>query len=69
VGFFAYASTYSGSRENPPKQNQSRRYAMNLAVGRKFPDIELPDQDGQAANLSELVGKFPFILTFYRGYW
>jgi peroxiredoxin len=42
---------------------------MNLKIGERFPDIELPDQDGQAVKLSELVGKFPFILTFYRGYW
>jgi peroxiredoxin len=42
---------------------------MNLAVGEKFPDVVLPDHQGQSARLSELVGKFPFILTFYRGYW
>jgi peroxiredoxin len=42
---------------------------MNLAIGQRFPDIELPDQDGQATRLSELAGKFPLILTFYRGYW
>jgi peroxiredoxin len=42
---------------------------MNLKIGERFPDIELPDQDDQAVKLSELVGKFPFILTFYRGYW
>lgn len=42
---------------------------MNLKIGQQFPDIELPDQDGQQIKLSELVGKFPFILTFYRGYW
>ena len=42
---------------------------MNLATGQKFPDIALPDQDGQPERLSEMVGKFPFILTFYRGYW
>jgi peroxiredoxin len=42
---------------------------MNLATGQKFPDITLPDQDGQQVKLSELVGKFPFILSFYRGYW
>ena len=40
---------------------------MNLAIGQKFPDLELQDQDGQPAKLSVLVGKFPFILTFYRG--
>ena len=42
---------------------------MNLTIGKRFPDFELPDQDGQPAKLSALVGKFPFILTFYRGYW
>jgi len=42
---------------------------MKLKIGERFPDIELPDQEGQQVNLSELVGKFPFILSFYRGYW
>ena len=42
---------------------------MNLKIDQKFPDIELPDHEGQFVKLSELVGKFPFILTFYRGYW
>ena len=42
---------------------------MNLTIGKPFPDFELPDQDAQPAKLSALVGKFPFILTFYRGYW
>jgi len=42
---------------------------MNLKIGERFPDIESPDQDGQAVKLSALVGKFPFILSFYRGYW
>ena len=42
---------------------------MNLKIGQKFPDIELPDQENLPVKLSELVGKFPLILTFYRGYW
>jgi peroxiredoxin len=42
---------------------------MNQVIGGRFPDIELPDQDGQLSKLSELVGKFPSILSFYRGYW
>ena len=42
---------------------------MNLVTGKQFPDIELPDQDGQPVKLSEFVGKFPAILSFYRGYW
>jgi peroxiredoxin len=42
---------------------------MNQSIGRRFPDIELLDQDSQMVQLSLLVGKFPFILSFYRGYW
>jgi peroxiredoxin len=42
---------------------------MNLQIGQRFPDFELPDQNGQIVKLSEVVGKFPFILSFYRGYW
>ena len=42
---------------------------MNLSIGKRFPDFELPDQAGQAVKLSDAVGKFPFILSFYRGYW
>ena len=42
---------------------------MNLKIGAKFPDFELPDHDDQPVRLSALVGKFPFILSFYRGYW
>ena len=42
---------------------------MNLKIGECFPDVELPDQDGQPVKLSALVGQFPFILSFYRGYW
>lgn len=42
---------------------------MNQTIGQRFPDIELPDQDGQLVRLSEIAGKFPLIVTFYRGYW
>ena len=42
---------------------------MNQTIGKRFPDIELPDQDGQLIRLSQWVGKFPFILSFYRGFW
>jgi peroxiredoxin len=42
---------------------------MNLSIGERFPDFELPDQDGQPVKLLEAVGKFPIILSFYRGYW
>jgi peroxiredoxin len=42
---------------------------MNQTIGQRFPDIELPDQDGQGVKLSQLIGKFCVILSFYRGYW
>lgn len=42
---------------------------MNQAIGKSFPDLELPDQDGQIVKLSEIAGKFPLIVVFYRGYW
>ena len=42
---------------------------MNLTIGKPFPDFELPDQDGQLVKISQIAGKFPLILTFYRGYW
>jgi peroxiredoxin len=40
-----------------------------LAVGRRFPDLEIPDCQGKPVRLSTLVGEYPLILSFYRGYW
>ena len=42
---------------------------MNLTIGQRFPDFELPDQAGQVVKLSDLVGKCPFILSCSRGDW
>ncbi len=42
---------------------------MNQAIGRRFPDLELPNQEGQEVKLSEIAGNFPLIIVFYRGYW
>ena len=42
---------------------------MNQTIGRRFPDFELTDHDGQIVKLSQFAGKFPLIVTFYRGYW
>ncbi len=42
---------------------------MNQTIGERFPDLELPDQDGQQIKLSAIAGKFPLIVIFYRGYW
>ncbi len=40
-----------------------------LAVGHRFPDLELPDHRDQPVRLSKLAGEFPLVLSFYRGYW
>ncbi len=42
---------------------------MNQVIGQHFPDIELPNEEEHVVKLSQLAGKFPLILTFYRGYW
>ncbi len=42
---------------------------MNQVIGQRFPDIELPNEEGHALRLSQIAEKFPLIVTFYRGYW
>ncbi|MGE5817552.1 MAG: redoxin domain-containing protein [Deltaproteobacteria bacterium] len=42
---------------------------MNQAIGKRFPDVELQNHEGQSVKLSQLAGKFPLIVSFYRGYW
>ena len=42
---------------------------MNQVVGKCFPDVNLPDHEGQSVRLSEIGGKFPLIVVFYRGFW
>lgn len=42
---------------------------MNQAIGKRFPDLELQDHEGQVVRLSEIAGKLPLIIVFYRGYW
>ena len=41
----------------------------NLRPGEPFPDIELPNQDEKATKLSSLMGSFPIIVIFSRGYY
>jgi peroxiredoxin len=41
----------------------------DLVVGKRLPDLELPDHRNQYIKLSELAKGFPLILSFYRGYW
>ncbi|MBI2352471.1 MAG: redoxin domain-containing protein [Deltaproteobacteria bacterium] len=42
---------------------------MNQVIGKSFPDLQLPDHEGQSIKLSEIAGKFPLMVVFYRGYW
>ena len=41
----------------------------DLKVGNKFPNFELPDQDGNNQKLSQLLRGFPAVLMFSRGYY
>jgi peroxiredoxin len=41
----------------------------NLRPGEQFPDVELPNQDGETAKLSSLMGGFPTVVVFSRGYY
>jgi peroxiredoxin len=41
----------------------------DLVVGKRFPDLELPDHCGHPIRLSSLAGGYPLVVSFYRGYW
>jgi len=41
----------------------------DLRSGSKFPDIELPDHTGEPRKLSAILGGFPGVLIFGRGYY
>lgn len=41
----------------------------DLQLGNKFPNFELPDQDGESLKLSQRMRGFPTIVVFYRGVW
>ena len=40
-----------------------------ISVGEVAPDFTLEDQDGNRVTLSDVRGKSPVVLVFYRGYW
>ena len=39
----------------------------NLRSGEEFPDIELPNHEGEPTKLSNLIGGFPIVVVFSRG--
>ncbi len=40
-----------------------------LRVGQNAPQFSLPKQNGEILHATELLGKGPLIVTFYRGIW
>ncbi|NIO09659.1 MAG: redoxin domain-containing protein [Deltaproteobacteria bacterium] len=42
---------------------------MNQEIGKRFPDLELPDQDNNRVKLSAISNGQPVMVSFYRGYW
>ena len=41
----------------------------DLVVGKRFPDLTIPDHQEHLTRLSDLANGFPLIVSFYRGYW
>jgi peroxiredoxin len=41
----------------------------DLRPGNAFPDLELSDYDGKLVRLSDLMGGFPTIVVFSRGFY
>ena len=41
----------------------------NLKVGDKTPDSTLPNTNGETVRFSDLLGKGPAVISFYRGSW
>jgi peroxiredoxin len=41
----------------------------DLKPGSEFPDIELPDHTGERVTLASLMGGFPTVVVFSRGYY
>jgi hypothetical protein len=62
IFFFSYGLFYA-ARQLPESTSAPR-------VGQKAPDFTLPDQDGTAVALSDLLAKSNgALLIFYRGHW
>lgn len=42
---------------------------LKLAIGDRFPSLELPDQRGEMQSIESIVDGKPTILAFFRGPW
>ena len=61
--------TLSRARITAETENEEDTVHSQLVVGKRFPDLELPDHRGETVRLSKLAGEYPLIVSFYRGYW
>jgi peroxiredoxin len=43
--------------------------ALNLDVGDRFPDVMMPNHDGDPVAISEIAKGQPLFLAFFRGPW
>jgi hypothetical protein len=59
----------AASRASDDEQQWRHAMRENLRPGEPFPNIELPNQDEVATKLSDLMGGFPIIVAFSRGYY
>ncbi len=66
-----WAATLEERPTSRPPAGQKGRHFMRekLRPGEQFPDIELPNQDGAMTKLSGLMGGFPTVVVFSRGYY
>ena len=56
--------------EQEIQQAQDRKIdAAAIALGQAVPDFQLPNADGQAVALANLIAQGPVVITFYRGRW
>jgi len=74
LGAISWSRYFDHARKTtqPPSATPCReeiQMRSDLAVGKRFPDLVLPDHRQQLIKLSELANDFPLILSFYRGYW
>ncbi|MCH8884122.1 MAG: redoxin domain-containing protein [SAR324 cluster bacterium] len=42
---------------------------LNRKPGDRFPDLKLTDHTGETVSISDVMGKRPTLLAFYRGHW
>lgn len=54
---------------SPRRRPTEAQMRDDLRPGRPFPDVELPDQNGERVRLSSLMRGYPTVVVFSRGYY